>query len=172
MIMFALKKGQDGLLGNSVTYWKSRKARRALKMNKKVFINFWMKIKLEIRDLPWWMKQTCVPSGPLTPGCWWKPPPDPSMSSFEHHQTLNNNWQTYIFLTILIQSSNSQIPHDSPAQEVRVAQVAPWVREDQGDLQVQPLLEILVIQDFLALPVGMNGNTTVVGIKASSLFLH
>lgn len=53
-----------------------------------------------------------------------------------------------------------------------MVQVAPWAPEAQGDLPVQPLLEILVIQDFLVLPVGKNGNTTVIGIKSSSLFLH
>lgn len=64
--------------------------------------------------------------------------------------------------------SNLQNPRDSLVQ---VVQVAPWVPEVQADQPVQPPLEILVIQEFLALPGGMNGSTTDVGIKASSLFL-
>lgn len=82
--MSALKPVQDALLGHWVTYWKSGKSRRTLKTDKKVFSHFQSKLKLGIGDLAWWIKQTCFPSGPLTSVCWWKPPPDPSMSSFGH----------------------------------------------------------------------------------------
>lgn len=63
------KTSSGWVTGHSVTYWKSRKARGTLKMNKRFSVIFQIWLKFGIRDLPSCIKQTCFPSGPLTPCC-------------------------------------------------------------------------------------------------------
>lgn len=67
-------------------------------------------------------------------------------------------------------SKNLQIQHDSLVQEVREVQVAqqvPWVLADQ---LVRVVLEVLVIQELLHLPVRLHkGSKTVFRIKKKKL---
>lgn len=67
-------------------------------------------------------------------------------------------------------SKNLQIQHDNLVQEgreVQVAQQVPWVLADQP---VRVLLEVLVIQELLDLPVRLHkGSKTVFRIKKNKL---